>query len=89
MRTYFYTFLILIASANSGFGQKKYTKILLEGATTHIGNGNIISTGTVGIENGVITLVKNTLAYTYNKSDWDTVINLICYRCKPAYSSPA
>jgi imidazolonepropionase-like amidohydrolase len=88
MRTYFYTFLILIASVNSSFGQKKYTKILLEGATTHIGNGNIISTGTVGIENGVITLVKNTLAYTYNKSDWDTVINLTGHHLYPGFVAP-
>lgn len=82
------TFLILIASVNSSYGQKKYNKILLENATLHIGNGQVISTGTVGIENGVITIVRNSLAYTYNKSDWDTIINLSGHHIYPGFVAP-
>lgn len=82
------TFLVLLAGINSSYGQKKYNKILLEGATLHIGNGNVISTGTIGIENGVITLVKNTLAFTYNKSDWDTIINLSGHQIYPGFVAP-
>jgi imidazolonepropionase-like amidohydrolase len=88
MKRISYTFLMLLACVNSSYGQKKYNKILIEGATTHIGNGNVIPTGTVGIENGVITLVKNTLAYTYNKSDWDTVINLSGHHIYPGFVAP-
>ncbi len=87
MKTIIFTFLVLLASVNS-FGQKKYNKILIESATLHIGNGNVISTGSVGIENGIITLVKNTLAYTYNKSDWDTVINLSGHHLYPGFVAP-
>lgn len=88
MKTFSYTFLILIASITSSYGQKKYNKILLESATLHIGNGQVISTGSIGIENGVITLVKNTLAYTYNKSDWDTIINLSGHHVYPGFVAP-
>ncbi len=88
MRTIQYTFLVLLLSVNSSYGQKKYNKILIEGATLHIGNGQVIPTGSVGIENGVITLVKNTLAYTYNKSDWDTVINISGQHLYPGFVAP-
>ncbi|MNK05453.1 Imidazolonepropionase [compost metagenome] len=88
MKKILYTLLILVASVNSSFGQKKYNKILIESATLHIGNGNVISTGTIGIENGVITLVKNSLAYTYNKSDWDTVISLSGHHIYPGFVAP-
>ena len=88
MKTIIYTFLVLIASVNSSYGQKKYTRILLENATLHIGNGQVISTGTVGIENGVITIVRNSLAYTYNKSDWDTIINLSGQHIYPGFVAP-
>ena len=87
MKTIIYTFLVLLASVN-GYGQKKYNKILVEGATLHIGNGSVISTGSVGIENGIITLVKNTLAYTYDKSDWDTVITLNGHHLYPGFVAP-
>jgi hypothetical protein len=88
MKTFIYTFLVLIASVNSSYGQKKYARILLENATLHIGNGQVISTGTVGIENGVITIVRNSLAYTYNKSDWDTIINLSGQHIYPGFVAP-
>lgn len=88
MKTIIYTFLVLIASVNSSYGQKKYARILLENATLHIGNGQVISTGTVGIENGIITLVRNSLAYTYNKSDWDTIINLSGQHIYPGFVAP-
>lgn len=88
MKTIIYTFLVLIASVNCSYGQKKYIKILLENATLHIGNGQVISTGTVGIENGLITIVRNSLAYTYNKSDWDTIINLSGQHLYPGFVAP-
>ncbi|WP_343637280.1 amidohydrolase [Fluviicola sp.] len=86
MKTIISTFLLLLAIVS--YGQKKYNKILIEGATLHIGNGNVIPTGSVGIENGTIMLVKNTLAYTYNKADWDTVITLNGHHLYPGFVAP-
>lgn len=88
MKTISYSLLILLAFVSNSYGQKKYSKILLESATVHIGNGQVITTGTIGIENGIITLVRNTLAYTYNKSDWDTVINLSGHHIYPGFVAP-
>ncbi len=42
----------------------------------HVGNHKIIETAAVGITNGKISLVRNALAYSYNKKDWDTIIEL-------------
>lgn len=54
----------------------KPKRILIENPTVHIGDGNIIEKGLIGIEGDKIILVKNALAYTYDKSAWDTIINL-------------
>jgi imidazolonepropionase-like amidohydrolase len=88
MKQFIHCLLILIAFVSTSYGQKKYAKILLESATVHVGNGQVITTGTIGIENGVITLIKNTLAYTYSKSDWDTIINLSGHHIYPGFVAP-
>lgn len=88
MKKISYLLLILLAFAGTAYSQKKYSRILLESATVHIGNGQVIATGSIGIENGIITLVKNTLAYTYNKADWDTVINLSGQHIYPGFVAP-
>ena len=56
------------------FGQAR--KILLSNGFLHIGNGEIIESALVGIENGEISLVKNALTSTVKKEDWDTIIEL-------------
>ncbi len=66
--------------------QKK--RILIEGATVHVGNGDVIPTGLVGIENGKIILVKNSLATSYSKSDWDTIINASGKHLYPGFMAP-
>lgn len=65
--------LLLIGSYSNA--QKKYNSVLLENGYLHIGNGQVIETSLIGIKDGKIILVKNSLAYTYNKADWDTIIN--------------
>ncbi|HRP54133.1 MAG TPA: hypothetical protein PLI97_11580 [Fluviicola sp.] len=62
--------ILSLLIVNKPFAQKEYNKILLEHATIHIGNGEVIPTGLVGIENGKITLIKNSLAYTVDRSLW-------------------
>lgn len=77
-----------LLGSHLGLAQKKYARILLENANVHIGNGQTIPTGTIGIENGTITLIKNSLAFSYNRSDWDTIINLSGHHLYPGFVAP-
>lgn len=70
------------------FAQKKYNKILVENATVHVGNGQVYEKGIVGIENGKIKLVRNALAYSYVREEWDTVINLSGQHLYPGFVAP-
>jgi hypothetical protein len=80
--------LALCIGSSIGFAQKKYNRILLENATVHIGNGQVFEKGTVGIENGKIKLVRNALAFSYNREEWDTVINLSGQHLYPGFVAP-
>lgn len=80
--------ILSLLIVNKPFAQKEYNKILLEHATIHIGNGEVIPTGLVGIENGKITLIKNSLAYTVDRSLWDTVLNLSGQHVYPGFVAP-
>lgn len=64
------------------------SKILLEHGYLHIGNGQVIESALIGIENGKISLVRNSLAYTYSKKDWDTIINLDGQHIYPGFVAP-
>ncbi len=66
----------LFLSATTAFAQTKPKRILIENPTVHVGDGNIFEKGVVGIEGDKIILVKNALAYSYEKSDWDTIIDM-------------
>lgn len=70
------------------FSQKKYNSILLENGYLHVGNGQVLETSLIGIKNGKIVLVKNVLAYTYNKADWDTIIDLKGQQVYPGFVAP-
>lgn len=67
---------------------KKYSKILLQNGEAHIGNGEYQSTASIGIENGKILFVKNTLTYELNKSEWDTIIDLNGQHVYPGFIAP-
>lgn len=79
--------LALVCFGN-GFAQKKYNKILIENATVHVGTGQVYEKGIVGIENGKIKLVRNALAYSYVREEWDTVINLSGQHLYPGFVAP-
>lgn len=79
---------LLIGLAFTGQAQKKYKRILLENATVHVGNGQVFEKGIVGTENGKIKLVRNALAYTYNRNDWDTIIDLSGQHLYPGLVAP-
>lgn len=72
----------------SGFVTAQSQKILLENATVHTGNGQVFEKGLVGIENGKITLLRNSLAYSYNRDDWDTIIDLNGQHLYPGFVAP-
>ncbi len=92
---YFKTNLLLLSCILSAlaFGQNAPTKvntqkILLINGTAHVGNGKVIKKSAIGIENEKIILVKDALAYTYAKDDYDTIINLLGKHVYPAFIAP-
>ena len=65
-----------------------HKKILLINGTAHIGTGKVIAKSAIGIENDKIVLVKDALAYTYKKEDYDTIIDLKGKHIYPAFIAP-
>ena len=57
------------------FGQSPKSILLLNGYL-HIGNGEIVESALVGIRDNKIAVVLNSLATSYNKEEWDTIIDL-------------
>ena len=82
--------LILIICGSFGVSAQaqKKRKILLEGATVHVGTGQVFEKGLVGIEGEEIILVRNSLAYTYERSEWDTIIDLNGQHLYPGFMAP-
>lgn len=62
--------------------------ILIVGGKVHVGNGKVIEQGLVGINDGEITLVKNALSFTYDKTKWDTIINAEGKEVYPGFVAP-
>jgi imidazolonepropionase-like amidohydrolase len=77
-------FALLICGA--AFGQKK--RVLLINATVHTGTGQVFEKGLVGIEGNTIKLVRNSLAYSYSSSDYDTIIDLNGQHLYPGFVAP-
>jgi imidazolonepropionase-like amidohydrolase len=85
-------FKIIIAFAailvsNQFFGQNK-NRILLLNGHLHVGNGEIVNNSAIGINNGKITFIKNSLAYTVRKNEWDTIIDLQGQLVYPGFVAP-
>jgi len=78
----FIAFFSLLGNAQSP------EKILLINGYLHEGNGTIIESAAIGIEKGEITLIKNSLAYSIKKSDWDTIIDLAGRHVYPGFIAP-
>lgn len=68
--------------------QKPDSSILLVNGFVHVGNGQVIESAIIGIRSGKLTLVKNALAYTYKKEDWDTIIDLQGKQVYPGFVAP-
>ena len=63
------------------------TILLLDGFL-HVGNGEIMERSAILIENGIITDVRNSLAFSYQESDWDTIIHLKGKQIYPGFVAP-
>ena len=82
-----YTFLLVTCCSLSLTAQEK-RKILLLNATVHVGNGQLFEKGLVGIEGENISIVRNSLAYSYSREDWDTIIDLDGQHLYPGFMAP-
>ena len=78
--------LLLIGASLGSWAQAK--RILLTNGFLHVGNGQTMESALVGIVDGKITIVQNSLATTINKKEWDTIINLNGQHIYPAFVAP-
>lgn len=83
-----YTLIICLLLLGFQAQAQKERKILLENGTLHVGNGRVIEKSLVGIKGNKIVLVENALAFTYQKSDWDTIINVLGQHIYPGFVAP-
>lgn len=91
MKNSLYIFFILLCSVVNAQEtpapvQKK--SILLLDATVHVGNGEVIKRGAIGITDGVITFVKNSLTNTIDTTEFDTVYHLKDKHIYPGFIAP-
>jgi hypothetical protein len=82
MKQIIYTLLLLTCLSLSG--QKKYAHIAFINATAHIGNGKVIESSLIAINNSKIETVSETKGLKLNYKNYDTVIDLIGKHIYPA-----
>ena len=63
-------------------------KILLHSGYLHVGNGDTLQSALVGIEDGIITLIGNSMTYRYDPAEWDTIIDLKEGHIYPGFVAP-
>ncbi len=80
-------FSLLFAVVNLS-AQTDGKSVLLLNGYLHVGNGEVLESALVGVKNGKITLVKNSLAYTYKTEEWDTIIDLQGQHMYPGFVAP-
>lgn len=64
------------------------SKILLVNGFLHIGNGETFQSALIGIEDGEITMIRNAFAYTINREEWDTIVELGGRHIYPGFVAP-
>ena len=78
----------LVLTAINLNAQAEGKSVLLLNGYLHIGTGEVLESALVGVKNGKITLVKNSLAYTYKTEEWDTIIDLQGQHMYPGFVAP-
>lgn len=74
--------LSLITSAQSK------ERILIVDGYLHVGNGDVLETAAIGVVDGKISFVKNSNAYTVDKTEWDTIISVKGKHIYPGFIAP-
>jgi imidazolonepropionase-like amidohydrolase len=82
MRIFIATFILFCGH------QTMAQRTLLTNGYLHVGNGDVIQTALIGIEANEIILVKNSLAYPYDETEWDTIIDLSGQHIYPGFIAP-
>ncbi len=67
---------------------QEYHKILIVNGYLHVGNGQTIEKSLIGIEDGIITMVKNNLTTSYSPEEWDTIIDVKGQHIYPGFVAP-
>ena len=67
-------------------GQQR--SVLLLNGYLHIGNGEVVESAFIGIRDDKISEVKNSLATTFNREEWDTIIDLMGKHVYPGFIAP-
>jgi imidazolonepropionase-like amidohydrolase len=80
-------FSLLVTALNLS-AQADSKSVLLLNGYLHVGNGEVLESALVGVRNGRIALVKNSLAYTYKTQEWDTIIDLGGQHIYPGFVAP-
>lgn len=80
--------IVLFTLLTSSLFAQETQRILITGGNLHIGNGEVMQSAAIGIKNGEILFVKNALAYTVDKSDWDTIIDVTGKEVYPGFVAP-
>ncbi len=91
MKHMLYLRIILVSIVTltiSCISAQSHSRILLDHGFLHVGNGQVIENALIGIKDGKIILVRNSLAYTYDKKDWDTIIDLKGQQVYPGFVAP-
>ncbi len=79
--------LLFCAFVSVAFSQKS-DRILILGGMLHVGNGETLESTAIGVEDGKIAFVRNSLAYTVNDADWDTIIHVEGQHIYPGFVAP-
>lgn len=77
-----FTFVTSVAFAQES------SRILITGGNLHIGNGEVFKSAAIGIKDGEIDFIKNSFAYSVDKSDWDTIIDVTGKEIYPGFVAP-
>lgn len=68
-------------------GQESKSILILNGRL-HVGNGEVIESAAIGIKQGKIEFVKNSLAFTYDANEWDTIVDATRQEIYPGFVAP-
>lgn len=81
-------FILLFVFASFVSCAQESTRILIIGGNLHVGNGEVFNSAAIGIKNGEIDFIKNALAYSIDKSEWDTIIDVTGKEIYPGFVAP-